>query len=178
MDSADGYIAGLISQRPVQDSVHYRINATDATELQRKSGKKSGDLVGQPRGVIGVHPSASGELFAFISVNDDKWLTQPALYTLHRLDPNGGEPTAVNERQTFIEGEVLWALDGSGALVMTASFSKPGETPVGKFVWLQNSTEYSYPQPLTLIGSHLRWGGASPAGQKRQSYYSPTEEVA
>ena len=83
---------------------------------------------------------------------------------LHRIDPNGGEPTAVNERQTFIEGEVLWATDGSGALVMTASFSQPGQTPVGKFVWLQNSTEYIYPQPLALIGSHLHWGGASPTG--------------
>ena len=89
------------------------------------------------------------------------------------VEANGGQRAS-----TFIEGEVLWALDGSGALVMTASFSKPGETPVGKFVWLQNSTEYSYPQPLTLIGSHLHWGSASPAGQKRQSYYSPTEEVA
>ncbi len=146
--------------------------------LQINSGKNSGELVGQPRGVIGVHPSASGELFAFISVNDDKWVTQPTLYMLHRIDPNGGEPTAVNERQTLIEGEVLWALDGSGALVMTASFSPPGAAAVGKFVWMRNSAEYSYPQPLTLIGSHLRWGSASPAGQKRQSYYSPTEEVA
>ena len=105
---------------------------------------------------------------AFISVNDDKWLTQPTLYMLHRIDPNDGEPTAVNERQTFIEGEVLWATDGSGALVMTASFSQPGQTPVGKFVWLQNSTEYIYPQPLALIGSHLHWGGASPTEQKQQ----------
>lgn len=178
MDSANGYIAAPISHGPVEDSGLYRINVTDASVLQINSGKNSGDLVGQQRGVIGVHPSASGELFAFISVNDDKWVTQPTLYMLHRIDPNGGEPTAVNERQTLIEGEVLWALDGSGALVMTASFSPPGAAAVGKFVWMRNSTEYSYPQPLTLIGSHLRWGGASPAGQKRQSYYSPTEEIA
>lgn len=65
---------------------------------------------------------------------------------------------ARGERVIKIEGEVLWAPDRSGAVVMTASFSQPGEIPRGKFVWLAAQDAYSALQLLQGRGSYLRWG--------------------
>lgn len=72
------------------------------------------------RGVRSAYQSATGELDAFIAVNDEQSLWQPTLYTLHCLDLQGGAPTPFNQYQIPIEGKVLWAPDGSGAIVMTA----------------------------------------------------------
>ena len=108
-----------------------------------------------PVGVIkAAFPLPSGKLLAFLIPE-----LQPTHYNLFRLfwlSLDGAIDKPASDQTFIIQGEVLWAPDGSGALLMTSDISLPGEAAKGKYEWFSHETD-RLTAPY-IRGSHVRWG--------------------
>ena len=123
--------------------------------------------------VRGPYWTTSGGLRAYVS--EQAATDVPAPYSLEEIDPATGDRTPLNEVTYPAPGSVLWALDDSGALLLTDVQNSDGTQgagpltgPVGSLQWAAASGEGSYNGLSYLAyGRAPRWGsndyGSAPA---------------
>lgn len=97
----------------------------------------------------GVFETPAGAIYLFLNMKD-----APTLFQLYQWQPNQ-PPQRLNETPVAIAGEVLWAPNGRGALIVTERISDDWEYPIGPFQWIgPDGAVYL----LAIQGHHLRWG--------------------
>ena len=99
----------------------------------------------------GVFATPAGALYLFLNMKD-----APTLFQLYQWQPNQ-PPKRLNETPLTIAGEVRWAPDGRGALVVTERGSDEWEYPIGPLQWISPDGGV---YPLSIQGRHLQWGAA------------------
>ena len=109
--------------------------------------------MGFPIGTIprSVYATSSGGLTLFLNMQD-----LLNLYQLYRMPPNAA-PVLLNETAVTIAGEVLWATDDRGALVVTDHAPETWEErPLGALQWVSATDQTT--AKLNIRGHYLRWG--------------------
>lgn len=100
------------------------------------------------------YPASEGTLLAFASVQED--MDQPTRYRMQQVDPESGELLALREEDYETPGDILWARDGSGAVLVDRRSSGPTAPAAGPLVWL--AVDGSPAPELPATGDHLHWG--------------------
>lgn len=99
------------------------------------------------------HVPNQDEVYVFMATSPDRG-EPPEAFRLYRMDSNGGNISALRTDEHPTRA-ALWADDGRGVLIVTASASD--EIPADKLVWLP--VDGSPAIRLPVIGSKmLRWG--------------------
>jgi Tol biopolymer transport system component len=142
------------------DSVGYvasglwRADVVSGTGVTLIAGEQDGKftLVSYP------YQGADGRLYAFMSSTSEFPEAFPAL-VMTRSAADGVTERMTLRTDTWHLGDVLWAQDGSGALIIDQSPDFPRPDPfaiLGPLVWLP--TDGSPALVLPVVGTSLHWG--------------------
>lgn len=98
--------------------------------------------------VIGAQQLTDGHLYLFLGTFDYEHPSESGLLQMWRFAPDASNPTLLRSEAYSIVSDVLWALDGSGAVVASE-----------QLLWLKTDNS----QALTLAegGHNLHWGLAT-----------------
>lgn len=137
------------------------------TAMGERTMLVQGAPVGQPtatnpyRLFRSVHQTADGAFLAFGA----EWVTLPPIdaptsfygvqrYTLQRISADGKRITALRNDRYRLEGSLLWANDGSGALISDATTGDAGRQPA-PLLWLP--ADGSPAVELFAVGRAMQW---------------------
>ncbi|MFZ1754289.1 MAG: SH3 domain-containing protein [Caldilineaceae bacterium] len=143
--SGSGYIAGDLLIYAIPGLTRVDVSTGDALPLAIGL-PPSGPTPGNPiRTFQGAYETADGELLSFVSQPEE--FGADAAYTLQRIAPDGSRFTRERTDEFLHIGEVLWAQDGSGAVIRL--------TDGNQLVWVPRSGDK--PVVLSVTGTQLRW---------------------
>ncbi|MFZ0545547.1 MAG: hypothetical protein WAM60_08915 [Candidatus Promineifilaceae bacterium] len=124
-------------------------------------------------------PTADGSILSFIDESQGfDQFNGPSVYTMYRISPDGSALTPLRT-DSYPLSEVLWADDGSGALIVDTQYYQQ-YPPTGPLRWLP--ADGSPPLGLPASGSHARWGGpavaVAPTGSPTEADFASLETQA
>lgn len=124
-------------------------------------------VAGEQDGIFALvkapHEFADEQLRLFLTMTEQapaEILPDVPPLTMHQMPVGNGEPEALRDDEHDIV-EVLWATDGSGAVVQTFDPPASGYEAEARLLWLP--ADGAAAQPLPVMGQFLQWGQAAPA---------------
>lgn len=161
-DSSAGYTASNLLAFGVPGLVRFDAATGEGTPilggLAQDDGESGPD--NPIRLFLSVFPNADGSLLSFVETADDySELTGLPVYTMSHISPDGSSVTDLRDAG-YPLWEVLWAGDGSGAIIVDSEFN-PRFPPSGPMRWLP--TDGGPVLDLPAQGRMPRWGSPAAA---------------
>jgi hypothetical protein len=156
-DSSVGYLASDLLAYGLPGLVRFDTATGQGTTII--AGLPSEDSESDPESSVRLFKSVfltgDGSLLSFVDAPPG--FTEQPLYTMHQIAPDGSSLTPLRTDNHPI-WEVLWADDGSGAIIVDTQFN-PQFPPTGPMRWLPSDGGPVLNLPAN--GSHARWGGSA-----------------